>query len=88
MDSVVTGQSIPFGLQTVTPSLFSYFCSGVYPHKFLVEDSGIEPLTEACKATVFPIIPIPRITFLVYVTAFYVLQLVYNIISIVSSTIP
>ena len=27
----------------------------------MVEDSGIEPLTEACKATVFPIIPIPRI---------------------------
>ena len=27
----------------------------------LVEDSGIEPLTVTCKATVFPIIPIPRI---------------------------
>ena len=27
----------------------------------MVEDSGIEPLTEACKATVFPIIPIPQI---------------------------
>ena len=26
----------------------------------LVEDSGVEPLTEACKATVFPTIPIPR----------------------------
>jgi len=26
----------------------------------MVEDSGVEPLTEACKATVFPTIPIPR----------------------------
>ena len=25
----------------------------------LVEDKGIEPLTEACKATVFPLAPIP-----------------------------
>ena len=31
------------------------------PHGYvMVEDSGIEPLTEACKATVFPIIPIPQ----------------------------
>jgi hypothetical protein len=28
-------------------------------HILLVEDSGIEPLTVTCKATVFPIIPIP-----------------------------
>ena len=27
----------------------------------MVEDSGIEPLTVTCKATVFPIIPIPQI---------------------------
>ena len=26
----------------------------------LVENSGIEPLTVTCKATVFPIIPIPQ----------------------------
>ena len=26
----------------------------------MVEDSGVEPLTEACKATVFPTIPIPH----------------------------
>ena len=27
---------------------------------YMVEDKGIEPLTEACKATVFPLAPIPR----------------------------
>ena len=27
----------------------------------LVEDSGFEPLTQACKASVFPIILIPQI---------------------------
>ena len=36
--------------------------SSYVPHCYvMVEDSGIEPLTVTCKATVFPIIPIPQI---------------------------
>ena len=48
---------------------FAIRCIGPLCHlcmNTLVEDSGVEPLTEACKATVFPTIPIPhnRIRFL------------------------